>query len=167
MAPPWQESAKTWVGAPTSRQHVPLDKAGPGLGVPARPSGLSFLSDPGHRAPPVQEGRWGVAVAARPRAPPMPLREMGLGPAATPVLLLASQPFGPTSSRPPRLLSACFLSPASFLFCLLSPSLHLPPSFFPPAPTFSPAAPHFLSTSLTFSPRSLRSPFSPRGPGKP
>ena len=105
--------------------------AGPGLGVPARPSGLSFLSDPGHRDPPGQEGRWGVMVAARPRAPPMSLTEMGLGPAGP----------CPAAHRP---ASAAFLpAPTPPSLCFL-PASHVLSS--PPAPSFSLLASLLLSS---------------------
>lgn len=124
------------MGPPMSHQHVPQDMAGPGLGVPARPSGLSFLSDPGHRDPPGQEGRWGVMAAARPRAPPMSLREMGLGPAAP----------CPAAHRP---ASPAFLSPPTPAFSLLASCLHV--LSFPPAPSFSLLASLLLSSCPSLS----------------
>lgn len=85
----------------------------------------------------------GMAVAARPRAPPPPLRKKGLGPAARfPVSL-----FLPRFPRPASCLPHLFhLLPALFtcfppLFLLLPPSLHLPPT----AP-LSPCLSHLLST---------------------
>lgn len=72
-----------------------------------------------------------------------------------PALLPPSQPL---TAHPP--LSACFLPPMSYL------PLHLPPSSVL-LPCLLSSCPYFLSAYPTFSPRSLRSPFSPRGPGKP
>ena len=155
LAPPWQEATKSWDGAPVQHQYVPRDMAGPGPGVPARPSGLSFLSDQGRRAPPVQKRVWLWLPGPGHLHHLSERRAWGLlPPSQSPCSSPASLGLLPAS----HISSTCSLL-SSLAFLLFSSCFHLL--------SICPPLPHSLPASPTFSPRSLRSPFSPRGPGKP
>lgn len=138
-----QEAAKTSVGAPLRLRHVPQGMAGPGLAVPAHPSGPSLLSGRGCLAPPAQERRWGYGHGCRAQDASSTSERWAWG-------WLPPCPAAPIPASTCSHLSL----PASCLPCpiRLFPPLYLPPSFCPLAPSplqlplFSPRLPYLLST---------------------